>query len=625
VEANAAAVLDLFETKMQIEVPLFQRQYVWDRQRHWEPLWEDISHKFAEYIEGRRDAPSHFLGAMVLDQKRTPSTHVTRRQVIDGQQRLTTLQIFLAALRDFCKEQGCADIAEECEAFTLNRGMMSNPDIDRFKVQPTQADRKQFRDVLQAGSRTQLEQLHPPVRRKYARKNDPRPKMVEAYLFFHEQLAEFFLGTSEEPPLAVEYPLSTRLDECFQALKNALQVVVIDLGVDDDAQVIFETLNARGEPLLPADLLRNFIFLRAARLDEPQEELYEEHWRPFDDDFWRTPIRQGRLLRPRSDLFLQHFLASREGRDIPIGHLFVEYRHWINTRSPFGTVREELAVLARQRDDFRRIIDPHRDDPLFTTSQFLEAFEVSTVYPLLLAMLDAKPSRDELTEMGRVIESYLIRRAVVGLTTKNYNRLFLQATRALQQSEFTTRALTQQLGSGGGDSTGWPSDDEFREAWMTQHIYRVMNNPKLVHVLKRLSDAFLDNKSERVTVEGPLTVEHLLPQSWLDHWPLQEGSRGMTADELNAASGDDPRAEATRKRNEVLHTIGNLTILPPGANSWVSNASWEEKRPKILSKSLLPINAGSLFDAQTWDENAIEVRGKALFEKALRIWPRPTN
>ena len=624
-EANAAAVLDLFETKMQIEVPLFQRQYVWDRERHWEPLWEDIAHKFAEYVEGQRNAPLHFLGAIVLDQKRTPATHVTRRQVIDGQQRLTTLQIFLAALRDFCREQGCAEIAEECEAFTFNHGMMANPEVDRFKVQPTQADRQQFRDVLQAGSRIQLEELHPPIRRKYARKNDPRPRMVEAYLFFHGQLTEFFLGTSEEPPLADEYSLSMRLDECFQALKNALQVVVIDLGVDDDAQVIFETLNARGEPLLPADLLRNFIFLRAARSDEPQEKLYEEYWRPFDDDFWRKTIKQGRLLRPRSDLFLQHFLASREGREIPIGHLFVEYRHWINTQAPFATVQEELAVLARQRDDFRRIIDPHREDPLFTTSQFLEAFEVSTAHPLLLAMLDAKPSRDELTEMGRLIESYLIRRAVLDLNTKNYNRFFLQMTRALQQSEFTAKALAEQLSSASGDSASWPSDEEFRDAWMTQHIYRVMNNPKLVHILKRLSDAFLDSKSETVTVEGPLTVEHLLPQSWIDHWPLQNGSRGMTAEELNSASDDDLLAEATRKRNRILHTIGNLTILPPGTNSWVSNAPWEEKRPKILSKSLLPINPGSLYDAQTWDEYAIQERGTDLFEKALRIWPRSAN
>ena len=624
-EANAAAVLDLFETKMQIEVPLFQRQYVWDRERHWNPLWEDISHKFAEYIEGRRDAPNHFLGAMVLDQKRTPATHVTRRQVIDGQQRLTTLQIFLAALRDFCREHGCAEIAEECEAFTFNHGMMANPDIDQFKVLPTQADRRQFRDVLQAGSRKQLEQIHPPVRRKYSRKNEPRPKMVEAYLFFYDQLDEFFLGTSEELPLGDDYPLAMRLDECFQALKNALQVVVIDLGVDDDAQVIFETLNARGEPLLPADLLRNFIFLRAARLDEPQEELYEGYWRPFDDVFWRTQIRQGRLFRPRSDIFIQHFLASREGREIPIGHLFVEYRHWINTKTPFTTVREELAVLARQRDNFRRIIDPCREDPLFLTSQFLEAFEVSTAYPLLLAILDAEPSRDELARIGRVIESYLIRRAVVGLPTKNYNRFFLQVTRALQQSEFTSESLTEQLNSATGESNGWPSDDEFREAWMNQHIYRVMNNPRLVHVLRRLSDAFMDTKSERVTVEGPLTVEHLLPQSWLEHWPLQGGTHGMTAEELESASLDDPRAKATRRRNQVIHTIGNLTILPPGTNSWLSNAPWEAKRPKILSKSLLPINAGSLYGAETWDECAIEERGTVLFEKAIGIWRRSAN
>ena len=620
-DANATAVLDLFETKMQFEVPLFQRRYVWNRESHWGPLWEDISRKFTEYLEGRRDAPLHFLGAMVLDQRRTPSTHVPQRQVIDGQQRLTTLQIFLAALRDFCKEQDCNDIAEECRKFTFNSGMMANPNIDRFKVMPTQADRGQFRDVIDAGSRAHIEQRHPPIRRKYARKIDPRPRMVEAYLFFHEQLTDFFLGNEEERPIVPEYSLSMRLDECFQALKNALQVVVIDLGGDDDAQVIFETLNARGEPLLPADLLRNFIFLRAGRSGEPQEELYEEYWRPFDDEFWRVSTRQGRLSRPRSDIFLQHFLASREGRDIPIGHLFVEYRHWISNKRPFTTVRDELATLARQRDDFRRIIDPRQDDPLFKTSKFLDAFEVSTAYPLLLAILDAGTSRDEVVGIGRVIESYILRRAVIGLTTKNYNRLFLQVTRGLQQSGFTAQDLAEQLVSVSGGA-GWPSDEEFREAWMTQHIYSVMNNPRLVHVLKRLSDAFLDNRTGQVTVEGPLTVEHLLPQSWIERWPLQDGTRGMTYDRLISTSYNDPRAIATRRRNQTLHTIGNLTILPPGANAWVSNAPWEVKKPKILSTSLLPINPGSLYDAETWDEDAIEQRGKLLFEKALEIWPR---
>jgi hypothetical protein len=248
-------------------------------------LWEDISHKFAEYLEGRKDAPIHFLGAMVLDQKQTPTTHVERRQVIDGQQRLTTLQIFLAAFRDLSRAQACEDLAKECDAFTLNRGMMADPKVDKFKVWPTQLDRNQFSDVVEAGSRKEIEHRHPLTWRKYARRPEPRPRMVAAYLFFYDRLSEFFLGAASDNAIAADLPLPDRLDECFQALKSAVQVVVIDLDQDDDPQVIFETLNARGEPLLPADLVRNFIFLRAARHGESAEALYEQFWSRFDDPF----------------------------------------------------------------------------------------------------------------------------------------------------------------------------------------------------------------------------------------------------------------------------------------------------------------------------------------------------
>lgn len=96
--ANAIPLLAIFETKTRLEVPLFQRQYVWGREQQWEPLWEDISRKFEDYLAGRKDGPVHFLGAMVLDQKQTATGHVEKRQVIDGQQRLTTLQIFLGKL-----------------------------------------------------------------------------------------------------------------------------------------------------------------------------------------------------------------------------------------------------------------------------------------------------------------------------------------------------------------------------------------------------------------------------------------------------------------------------------------------------------------------------------------------
>jgi hypothetical protein len=248
-KANAVPLLAIFEQKATLEVPLFQRQYVWTREAQWEPLWEDISRKFREYCDGSKDSPPHFLGAMVLDQKQTPVTHVAKRQVIDGQQRLTTFQLFLAAFRDYCLEQDVKDLADECDSFLENRGMMVNKEVDRYKVWPTLLDRQQFQSVLASRSRAEVEKRHPLTRQKYARHADPRPRMVEAYLYFMDELASFFRPTRDEAPTQDESTLRDRLVESFAALKNALQVVAVDLEQGDDAQVIFETLNARGEPL----------------------------------------------------------------------------------------------------------------------------------------------------------------------------------------------------------------------------------------------------------------------------------------------------------------------------------------------------------------------------------------
>ena len=620
-KANAVPLLAIFEKKMRLEVPLFQRQYVWHREKHWEPLWEDISRKFTEYLEDRKDAPVHFLGAMVLDQKQTPTTHVEKRQVIDGQQRLTTFQIFLAALRDLCREQDCEDLAKECEAFTLNKGMMAESAVDKFKVWPTQLDRGQFSDVMGSGSQAEVLKKHPLTYRKYARKPEPRPRMVEAYLFFYEQLSEFFLGAKTETPLAADVPLALRLEECFQALKNALQVVAIDLEQDDDAQVIFETLNARGEPLLPADLLRNFIFLRAARRGEPQETLYKEFWARFDDPFWRVEVKQGRLLRPRSDLFMQHFLASRLTVDIPIKHLFVEYKFWIERQQPFSSVRDELATLARQGDDFRRIIEPKKGDPLFVLVTFLDAYDIRTSYPLILAMLDARLDETQWAAISTTLESYLLRRAVCGLTTKNYNRVFLSLTRNLRRDGMTQENLAKQLADQGGESAEWPSDETFGEAWRSRHAYQTMNNPKIVHILKRLSDTYLGSKMEVVSVDGALTVEHILPQHWIEEWLLPDGSKGLSSAELWTTEQGEPRAEATRKRNAALQTLGNLTILTQALNSAASNGAWKDKKPELLRHSLLPINQ-QLHDVEVWDEGAIAQRSDALLKRALKVWPR---
>lgn len=620
-KADAVPLLAIFEKKMRLEVPLFQRQYVWSKEQQWEPLWEDISRKFAEYLEGRKDAPVHFLGAMVLDQKQTPTTHVERRQVIDGQQRLTTLQIFIASFRDFCRAQECDELARECDAFTLNKGMMADPANDKFKVWPTQLDRGQFVDVISSGSRIELEKKHPIVFRKYARRPEPRPRMIEAYLFFYEQINDFFNGSRSDEPLAAEIPIGQRLEECFQALKNALQVVAIDLDHDDDAQVIFETLNARGEPLLPADLLRNFIFLRAARKGEPQETLYNSYWRRFDDPFWRVEVKQGRLLRPRSDLFMQHFLSSRQGIDIPIKHLFVEYKFWIERQQPFATVTDELATLARQGDDFRRIIEPKKGDPICSLAVFLDTFDVRTCYPLLLAMLDVKIDDEEWWKISSTLESYILRRAVCGFTTKNYNRTFLSLTRNLRRDGLTHANLAKQLSEQTGESAVWPTDAAFCEAWRSKHVYQALNNPKVVHILKRLNATFLGDKNELVSVDGALTVEHIMPQNWIEHWPLQDGSKGLTGTELWNAEPQDAKAVATRRRNAALQTFGNLTILTQALNSAASNSAWPEKKAELLRYSLLPINQ-QLQSLDAWDEETISNRAEVLLKRALQLWPR---
>jgi hypothetical protein len=617
-KADAVSLLELFEPKMQYEVPLFQRQYVWERDKHWEPLWEDISRKFIDYLEDRKDSPVHFLGAMVLDQKQTPATHVGKRQIIDGQQRLTTFQIFLAAFRDFCAAHGCEDQAKDCGDLTQNKTRPSDQEQDRFKVWPTQLDRGQFADVLVAGSRAALEAKHPERRRPYARKPEPRPRMVEAYLFFYRQLEGFFMGARGEEVLRTDLLLETRVDECLLALKSALQVVEIDLEDADDPQVIFETLNARGEPLLPADLLRNFIFLRAARRGEPQEALYQQFWSRFDDEFWRHEVKQGRLLRPRSDLFLQHFLTSRLLVDIPIKHLFVEYKHWIDRERPFACVADELACLATQGDAFRRIVAPRPDDVIQPLATFLDAYDVRTCYPLLLALFEAGVGDAEWLAVTRVLESYLLRRAVCDQGTKNYNRVFLGLTKAVRRDGASAAVIARQLLEQGGESTEWPSDEKFAAAWRTNHVYRVLGHAKIVSLLSRLNGTYMTSKMETIAASGQLSVEHILPQCWQEHWPLQGGTKGASDAELWA---DSPAAAASRARNAALQTIGNLTILTQGLNSAISNAAWHAKRPELLRHSLLPINQ-QLHDVAIWDEAAIAKRGDDLLQRALKLWPR---
>src|SRR5262249_33720810 len=150
------------------------------------------------------------------------------------------------------------------------------------------------------------------------------------------------------------------------------------------------------------------------------------------------------------------------------------------------------------------------------------------------------------------LESYLLRRAVLGWTTKAYNRIFLNATKALRQEGPTPQSLVTFLSQLQGDSAAWPTDEVFPEAWQGPPAYEELNNAKLVHLMQRLSESYLTNLNEPITIDGPLTLEHILPQNWIEQWPLSSGEQGMTSNELWDADSNDSRAVATRLRNSAL-------------------------------------------------------------------------
>ena len=605
------SIFDLFNQKRRYLVPLFQRPYVWGQEKQWEPLWEDIQAKAEAHINGR-DMDPHFLGAIVLNQVKTFDDQILTHDVIDGQQRLTTFQLFLAAFRDFAQAHGDQMRAEELRVCTRNDGLVGSEE-ERFKVWPTNADQEQFQHVLSAGSREELERLYPPVLKR--KKLQPRPRMVEAYLFFYGAL-ESFLAERSEDKLTV-------IKSLYQAMQKSLQLVSIELEGKDDPQVIFETLNARGEALLPSDLLRNFIFLRANRTGHSARDLYDTYWMEFDtkgaedgntnQGFWKKEERQGRLTRPRLDLFIQHFLALKTKHEVNAGKLYQSYRTWIQEEKPYANIEDELKDLVRHARVFERFFVPDATNRMGVFAARLRALDTSTVYPLLLYLLaDSGASQEELTGIAMDLESFIVRRMVCGMTIKNYNSLFLQLLRALLEQETVTRSGFQALLLAQTGPAGvWPTDAEFKRAWLNEPVYKSMkSSARIAMMLRALEDAHVNAKREEIIIKGDLTVEHVMPQSWATNWPLPAGPT-------------DPE-EAAAERDRLLHTLGNLTLLTQELNSSVSNAAYAVRRPEITKQSALQLNA-YFQDVETWDEAAILKRGEHLFEMAVKLWPYPAT
>ena len=601
-KVDALSIGQIFGQDRRLVVPLFQRPYVWKREEQWEPLWEDIRRLADRVFAGETPRP-HFLGAIVLEQRSVPTGHLETRMVVDGQQRLTTLQVLLEAFCDLCLAAGRDRHYRAALKLVRNENPLGKDPNEVFKVWPTNLDREQFRRVMEQHSPEQLKRLYG-AKPNAATLGDA---IADAYVFFHGALGEWL-----DPQR--EVGLDDRLLALYGALKDSIRMAVIDLDDKDDPQLIFETLNARGTPLLPSDLIKNYLLYEvgAAGSDtdrtERLEQLYREYWKPFDDSaYWRVEVGRGHAKRAQIDVFLHHFLTLRMAEEVPVTHLYAAFRRHTQGRPAV----ELLSDIRRYGEIYRSFGEARQNRRERLFFERLAAMETTTAHPLLLDLLDRYSDEPKLrTAVHGDLESFLVRRMVCQLSTRAYGKLFIELLNAFRDGLGEPEARVREfLLASDAEDARWPDDDEFGRFWREAPLYQKLQRGRLRMLLRALEERLREPGKTDVDIPRKLTIEHLMPVRWQAHWPLPNGQ---------------PREGAAARRNDLVHRIGNLTLITQKLNSSTSNGPWADKRDKIRKYSLLILGERAK-RAEEWDEAAIEARGEELFRLAQQIWPHPRS
>ncbi len=656
-KAGPVTIRQLLENRQRFCVPIYQRHYVWTRDKQWRPFWDDVRTKAIERLNRRDRRFSHFMGAVVLEARVAASSRqVTSYQVVDGQQRLTTFQLYLAAARDYARQAGFQDIVGLIEGYLLNekQHLMEEPDIEKFKVWPTKYDRELFQDIVIAG--------RPELRKKYQQhfyKGRDKiyeyrtvPKLLGAYGYFFDcikhavesdDLEDDFaetIATKEEETTGEDSSSEKadrmikeyRLDALYEALTEEFKIVEIRLEEGDDAQVIFETLNERGEPLLAADLVRNNIFHRADARKERAEKLFDKYWKDFEDPFWSIMEKQGRYKKVRIEFFLVNFIAGKVAGEVTLSKLFSEYKAFVKLQAskPHGgypSVEAELQDLVAFGNLYRRLLERDNSDPLGHFARLLHPWDVTTVYPLVLRLwMEDELDEDEKKACLSILLTFIVRRAICGLTTKNYNKFFLSVLRHLEAKGFSYDSLATFLTGQNSESARFPMDKEFENSWASVPMYGRRLTPLRVRaVLEAIERKKRQKFHETDQLNTELSVEHILPSNWVDHWPLPNGERPTSDETLKALFATEENNTCVGqivRRERLLNTFGNLTILTKPLNSSVSNAPFSAKRKALNDHSLLVMNR-EITREEDWGEDQIDVRDRKLFEVARDLWPYP--
>jgi hypothetical protein len=597
----------VFTHPQRLVVPLFQRPYVWNEENQWEPLWNDVV-RIAERLLREPTAKHfpHFLGAVVLQQLPNPTGLMQERTIIDGQQRLTTLQLLLDALHAELVAVDATAPALRIEPLVSNAEPFQSRPEDRFKVWPTNRDRPAFNAVMSA---------EPPI--DYGALGRSGERMVEAHRYFRNQAREWLALNGDEEVEARAVAVET-------VTRDLLQLVVIDLGADENAQEIFETLNARGAPLTAADLIKNFVFQRLQESGADVEQAYDNDWKEFETAFWETGVNVGRLRYPRSAIFLNHWLAAKTGEEVVAREVFSRFKSFalFDDGGPMVDLLQELDRAARVYQHF--IVGSSAAtgpiDRLGLLGYRTGILESEVIKPLVLYLLDPDEPvipQDQLTKALDVVESWMVRRMLVRATTKSYTQVVAEVITQLRKNDRLAPgdAIEAYFVGQTSASRYWPDDDEIREELKALPAYRRLRRGRLRMILEAVEDhlrGWRDGKvplGEERVARGKLHIEHVMPRKWALHWPHPEGEHGAS------------------DRDRLIDTIGNLTLLTGRLNTKVSNGPWlgeHGKRHTLKAHDVLMLNRGLLDVAkESWTDAAIRERSAELASLIIQIWPVP--
>jgi hypothetical protein len=505
-----------------------------------------------------------------------------------------------------------------------NPETMRNPAVEVFKVWPTFRDRSHYRSALTSAD---LDELTARFKQHFTQAGELRkigmehPPALASLWFFAGEFRKWLTSSDGQSPAA-------RAEALVLAILRDLKLVSIVLDADDDAQIIFETLNGRGAQLHATDLIRNYVFMRADRDQADSESLYDTLWSAFENSYWSEEQRRGRIKKPRLEWLIHATLQAELHEDVDLGRLYHEYRRFAGGR----TAESQLITLSEYAAHYRELVSGIGETPIARFGRQIAVHEVTTLYPVALTIAASKLGETEKTEMFGDLVSYLVRRSICGLTTKAYNNHFLGTMRHLRTSGITPLALRSNLCASSADTFRWPDDAEFRNACLTGAIYPGrLDAPKAKALMAELERGLREeSRPEELFIGGldHLDVDHILPQSWYAHWPLASGSvasseEAATVEQL-VRSGIDltPLQKAIAERQAAVRSLGNLTLLNLSVNRQVQNHAFTSKRDLLIANTNLRLNI-PLITRQTWDEAGIAERGQLLTDVAMMLWPGP--